>query len=99
MSDSRGLASYPALKHRLQDVFWALLRIGWVCYVSWTLSVFLLKLWESRDLVRLVLVALLVMILVYTLQMVDIRRRKWLLVPMAVALAAPIGLHLLGWSA
>ena len=91
--DLENLEIQPTLRERSRDAFWALLRLLVVCYVSWDLSAYLIRFWETGNPWRLITPSILAVVLVYTLQLADLKRRWWLVFPMIVALGAPIVLH------
>lgn len=89
------LKTYQTPKERVRAALWAALRVFVLCYVSWDLSAYLIDFWETWNVWRLITPAVLAVVLVYTLQMVDIRRRRWLIIPTIVALVVPVVLHAL----
>jgi hypothetical protein len=89
------LQTYQTPKERLRRAFWALLNVVVVTYLSWDLSVYLIKFFETGHVSRLITPSLLAVALVYTLHLADLKRRWWLAIPTVLALAAPVVLHTL----
>jgi len=89
------LQTYQTPKERLRHAFWALLYVVVVSYLSWDLSVYLIKFFETGQVSRLITPSLLAVGLACTLQLADLKRRWWLAIPTVLALVAPVVLHTL----
>ena len=87
------LKTYQTPKERLRQAFWALLYAVVVSYLSWDLSIYLIKFFETGRVLRLISPALVAIGLVYTLRLADLKLRWWLLIPTVLALVAPAVLH------
>jgi hypothetical protein len=95
-ADLTNLQTYQTPNERLRSAFWILLSVAVSCVISWDLSVYSLKFLESGRVSSLIVPALLVIVLVWTLRLsVRARRHWWPVLPAIVAVIAPIALHLM----
>jgi hypothetical protein len=90
------LQTYQTPKERVRSAFWGLLSVVVSCALSWDLSVYSIKLWESGRASGLIVPVLLAIALVHTLRLsMRARQHWWPLLPAIIAVAAPIALHLI----
>jgi hypothetical protein len=94
-ADLTNLQTYQTPKERLRSAQWALLSVLVSCALSWDLSVYSIKFWESGLASGLIVPALLAILLAWSLRLsVRARRHWWPLLPAIVTIIAPIALHL-----
>jgi len=94
-ADLTNLQTYRTPKERMRSAFWTLLSVFVSCALSWDLSVYSIKFWESGRASGLIVPGLLAIALVWTLRLsVRVRLHWWPIVPAIIAVIAPIALHL-----